>query len=104
MLSAKIKDLKKRKVFNFLEKDQKVEKFIFINILNNREVNNKKTLSSLFYLKSSSNKDKSKVKITRRCVINNRSRSVIRPFGLSRVYLRELLQFGGVPGYSKAVW
>jgi ribosomal protein S14 len=104
MLSAKIKDLKKRKVFNFLEKDQKVEKFVFINILNNREVNNKKTLSSLFYLKSSSNKDKSKVKITRRCVINNRSRSVIRPFGLSRVYLRELLQFGGVPGYSKAVW
>jgi len=104
MLSAKIKDLKKRKAFTFSENDQKIEKFIFINILNKKEVDSKKKLSSLFYLQSSLNKSKSKVKITRRCVINNRGRSVIRPFGLSRIYLRELLQFGVVPGYCKAVW
>ena len=104
MLLAKIKDLKKRKVFNISEKSQKIEKFIFINTLNNKEIKNIGKLSSAFYLQSSLSKGKSKVKITRRCVINNRNRSVIRPFGISRVYLRELLQFGGVPGYSKAVW
>jgi ribosomal protein S14 len=104
MLSAKIKDLKSRKIFENSEKSQKVGKFLFINSLNNKTVKNVENLSTVFYLQSCLGKKKSKVKITRRCVINNRNRSVVRPFGISRVYLRELLQFGGVPGYSKAVW
>jgi ribosomal protein S14 len=104
MLLAKNKDLKKRKIYSTSEKSQKVDKFVFINTLNNKEIKNKEKLLSAFYLQHSSGKSKSKVRITRRCVINNRNRSVTRPFGISRVYLRELLQFGGVPGYSKAVW
>ena len=47
---------------------------------------------------------KSKVRITNRCVINNRSRGVFRPFGISRVLMRNLMHFGVLPGYSKAVW
>ena len=45
-----------------------------------------------------------KTRITNRCVLNNRGRGVLRPYGISRTLLRELMQFGVIPGYSKAVW
>ena len=101
MLSLKVKDNKFRQEFHRHENDKRVRKFLFINILN-RKNSNKERAACL--LKSLLNKRISKVKITRRCVINNRGRSSIRPLGISRVHLRELLQFGSVPGYSKAVW
>ena len=46
----------------------------------------------------------SKTVITRRCILNNISRTSIRKFGISRTVFRELLQFGVIPGYVKAVW
>ena len=49
-------------------------------------------------------KFKFRVRMVNRCVINNRSRGVFRPFGISRVLMRTLMQFGLLPGYSKAVW
>jgi len=42
--------------------------------------------------------------MTNRCVLNNRGRGVLRPYGISRTLMRELMQFGVIPGYSKAVW
>ena len=48
--------------------------------------------------------NKSKTRITNRCVLNNRGRGVLRPYGISRTLMRELMQFGVIPGYSKAVW
>ena len=42
--------------------------------------------------------------ITRRCLLTNRSRAIYRPFGLSRLVLRDLIQFGLLPGYTKAIW
>lgn len=104
MLSSKIKDLKIRKRFSKVEKLKRVEKFIFVNTLNKQSLNynNKETVA--FTLKKINFSKDSKVKITRRCIMNNRNRSVIRPYGISRIYLRELLQFGLLPGYSKAVW
>jgi len=39
----------------------------------------------------------------RRCILTNRSRGSIRPFNVARSKLRELLQFGILPGYKKAV-
>jgi ribosomal protein S14 len=102
MLSAKIKNIKARKNFEKVEKLKKIDEFLFINLLNktNNSVEHSKVFS--FFLKK---KNKySKTKITNRCVFNNRSRGVLRPYGISRTLLRELMQFGVFPGYSKAVW
>jgi ribosomal protein S14 len=102
MLSAKIKNIKARKNFEKVEKIKKIDKFLFINLLNktNNSVEHPKVFS--FFLEK---KNKySKTKITNRCVFNNRSRGVLRPYGISRTLLRELMQFGIFPGYSKAVW
>ena len=104
MLSSKIKDLKNRRKFCNTEKLQRIDKFIFVNTLSNKGDQDIERLWTAFRSVDSFNKKNSKVRITRRCVINNRSRSVVRPFGISRIHLRELLQFGLVPGYSKAVW
>ena len=46
----------------------------------------------------------SKTKIVRLCILTNRGRSSTRPFNVSRMVLRELLQFSILPGYQKAVW
>ena len=104
MLSLKKKDLKFRQKFLNNEQLKRVNKFLFVNTLNS---NKSSDLEKTFTVFSRDNLNRgldSKVKITRRCIINNRNRSVIRPFGISRVYLRELLQFGLLPGYTKAVW
>lgn len=105
MLSLKIKDLVNRHAFNHLEKSRIIDKFLFINISSKNRVLfpgrcnfiplNKKQLRC---------RKGFKIRITRRCIFNNRNRGVLRPFGISRVYLRELMQFGLLPGYAKAVW
>jgi len=46
----------------------------------------------------------SKTKVVRRCILTNRGRSCTRPYNISRMVLRELLQFSILPGYQKAVW
>jgi ribosomal protein S14 len=112
MISSKIKDLKIRKSFYKLESKNKIKKFIFTNILNKKKsvinVSTDETqLKSIsFYTFKFANKGNhtSKIKLTRRCIFNNRSRGVIRPLGISRTYLRELMHFGLIPGYKKAVW
>jgi len=106
MLSAKIKDIKIRNSFKKIEKIRQVKKFLFTNLLNQslkKDVEKKDFVIS--FLKSKTNIAlKSKVRTTNRCVINNRSRGTIRPYGISRILLRDLMQFGVLPGYSKAVW
>lgn len=101
MLSLRIKDNKVRQKLYRCENDKRVRKFLFINILSQKNINVERA-ACLF--NNALNNHISKVQINRRCVVNNRGRSSIRPLGISRVHLRELLQFGLVPGYSKAVW
>jgi ribosomal protein S14 len=101
MLASKIKDLRERKAFQSLEKSKIIKKFIFFSLLN--EDSSKKKLS-LLILSSLKLKKISKTRVVRRCILTNRNRGVLRPFGISRIYLRELMQFGLIPGYSKAVW
>lgn len=102
MLKSKIKDLRIRLAFHNFEKKNLIQSFIFINTMNKNT--NFYCRIIQFFIKSSKNRKNSKTKITRRCLLNNRSRGVARNFGLSRICLRELLQFGKVPGYSKAIW
>lgn len=104
MLSLKKKDLKVRQKFLNNEQLKRVNKFLFVNTLNSSKTSDLEKTFTIFSKESLNRSLDSKVKITRRCIINNRNRSVIRPFGISRVYLRELLQFGLLPGYTKAVW
>ena len=108
MLSSKIKDLKIRNSFNRIEKIKKIKKFLETNILSRsfyEKQNNLNQYTILPFLKTSKKmKFKFRVRMVNRCVINNRSRGVFRPFGISRVLMRNLMQFGVLPGYSKAVW
>ena len=104
MLSLKKKDFKVSQKFLNNEQLKRVNKFLFVNTLNNNKASDLEKTFTIFSKESLNRSLDSKVKITRRCIINNRNRSVIRPFGISRVYLRELLQFGLLPGYTKAVW
>ena len=101
MVSSKVKDLRERKRFCLLEKSKIVDKFLFFNCLNKSSFDHR--ISALIF-SSLSSKNFSKVKIVRRCVLTNRNRGVLRPFGISRIYLREMIQFGTIPGFSKAVW
>ena len=106
MLSIKVKDIKNRQRFKNQELSKIQKKFLSKYFLNNREFEKnsiKKSLLFLYFLKISSKKA-SKTKIVRRCLLNNRSRVSIRRFGVSRTLFRELLQFGIIPGYVKAVW
>jgi len=41
--------------------------------------------------------------LSRRCLLSNRNRAVLRSYGLSRIVFRDFAQLGILPGYKKAV-
>ena len=49
-------------------------------------------------------RDSSPVRLTNRCMLTGRPRSVSRFFGISRIKMRELALQGKLPGVSKASW
>jgi len=106
MLFAKIKDIKIRKAFSKIEKFKKIRKFILINFLNKSFLtdNNRHSFLVSFLNKTLKQTSRTKVRIVRRCALTNRNRAVLRPYNISRIALRELIHFGLLPGYSKAVW
>jgi ribosomal protein S14 len=98
MKYLQIKDKKLRLSFLKIEIKLKLKKFISINLLtSNFSINNK-----FFYLFLKKKKSILS-KIVRRCVLTNRSKS-IRSFKVSRIQSKELISFGVIPGYKKAVW
>ena len=105
MLSSKIKDLKLRKLFLKVEKKKKIYTFLFLNLLSRKSVNKSRQLITLSLLKLQSKLNRvSKVRLTNRCILSNRTRGVNKRYGLSRIMMRDLIQFGIIPGYKKAVW
>jgi ribosomal protein S14 len=107
MLAAKIHDLKIRKSFSKIEKIKKIKKFLFVHLLNpttNISIIKRNFLLISLLKKQNKYNFKARVRMTNRCVLNNRSRGVFRPYGISRVLMRDLMQFGILPGYAKAVW
>jgi ribosomal protein S14 len=46
----------------------------------------------------------SKTQANNRCVLTNRSHSVLRKFRISRICLRELANAGLLPGVTKSSW
>jgi ribosomal protein S14 len=106
MLSSKIKDIKIRKLFNKIENKNTINKFLFYYLASYYKKADQENYL-LFYANLFTKKNFyliNKTKTVNRCVLTNRNRSVLRPYKISRVILRELLQFGILPGFSKAVW
>jgi len=104
MLSSKIKDFKLRKKSYNTEINKNTSRFMFINILNNKDLSLNIRKKAVYYLTKLLNKGESKTKIVRRCTLTTRSRVSHRKLGISRIKLREMLKAGILPGYSKAVW
>jgi small subunit ribosomal protein S14 len=55
-------------------------------------------------INSQKRKKSSKVRIKNRCVLSNRSRSIYRFARLSRLFLRDPLYIGHLPGLRKSYW
>jgi ribosomal protein S14 len=107
MISSKIKDLKIRDSLKKIEKIRNVKKFLFVSMVQKNSLykdNDRASIIISFLKDNNKIENKSKTRITNRCVLNNRGRGVLRPYGISRTLMRELMQFGVLPGYSKAVW
>jgi ribosomal protein S14 len=98
MLFRKIKDSKIRKEFKKKEVLNTSLKFVYTNYFNKNK--NSSKIEQFINFKQ---KNFSKTKVVRRCILTNRARGSIRPYNVSRVKLRELLQFGIIPGYKKSV-
>ena len=105
LVYKKIKNLQLKQIFNKLEKFKKINKFLFIYLIN-KNIHDIVINKNLIYFFNIFNNSKRKVlmNITRRCLFTNRSRAIYRPFSLSRLVLRDLIQFGLLPGYTKAIW
>jgi len=104
MLAFKIKDIKTRQKFSKLENLKKLNKFLFINLLSRKIklFSNASLQSQLLKLQISSKI--SRIKIKNRCILSNRNKGVSKYYSLSRIVMRDFMQFGILPGYSKAVW
>lgn len=97
------KDLKNKLKFFNQETTKKINKFLFINLLNTNKIEEKKKrIISKFFLSRKLNSYKSR--LLRRCIITNRGRVSNRIFGISRIKLRELLKDNQIPGFSKNIW
>jgi len=81
-----------------------INKFLYINIMNNCELQQSKKNKIGKSLMNSLDKRHSKTKIVRRCVLTGRSRVSNRILGISRIQLKDMLKNEIIPGFSKAVW
>jgi len=103
MITLKKKDLLYRKKFRKLEQKILLNKFVFVNLLNDKKFSVFSNFLFLNFIHKKFKFIKSKNKIVRRCIFTNRGRSVTRFCGISRVLLRSFIQSGLIPGYMKAV-
>lgn len=105
MIIKQFQDKKKRLFFAKLETLKKMFKILKIFLLNNKKfkIIRPFVLYNLSKINKKINKI-SKVQIKNRCIISNRSKSTYRHYSLSRIKMRELLQFGILPGYKKSAW
>lgn len=98
-----IKNLYTKKLFNKIEKKKLISKVIFRNLFSKKKINLDVFINQNF-IKKSFLQNKTRIRSVSRCMLTNRSRGVSKKFNLSRFILRDLMQFGLIPGYSKSVW
>ena len=103
MFYLKIKDNKIRKKFKKFEKKMLLKKFIYNNLLYYYYKKNKEKYSSVCFQILIKKKKRVSTKFVNRCILTNRSKS-IRLLKISRLKTRELMSFGIIPGFKKAIW
>jgi ribosomal protein S14 len=103
MLSKKIKDIKIRKLFLKKESIKKINKFLFVHLSSKNQKENVNCFDKNL-LKLNSSLRVSKTLIKNRCILTNRNKGVNKHFSISRIVMRDLSQFGLLPGFNKAVW
>lgn len=97
-----VKNKKIRLEFFKQEKSKLINKFLFVNLMNSSQ--NLKKLHPLLSRFSQKTDKVSKVKIKNKCVMTGRNKSVEKKYSFSRIILLDMLRFGIIPGYKKAVW
>jgi ribosomal protein S14 len=104
MKASKYKNTKFRKLFFKSELLQKSNKFLLINLLNNSSI--KKgcflfiNILRFFFKRILF----TKIKLNNKCVYTGKSNAFENRYSISRLVLRNLFQYGILPGYRKAVW
>jgi ribosomal protein S14 len=107
MLFARLKDIQLRKTFLKKEHENKIYKYVFTTLLNcniNKKTKKKYIKKAFLVVKKKYFYNCQKIKLIKRCIINNRSKGTVKPFNMSRLIFRNLLQFGEIPVYKKAIW
>jgi ribosomal protein S14 len=102
MIFKQKKDIRNRKLFKKSEIKKLISKFIIINLISNPILI--KTFKNKFLFYNDKIFKNSKIKMKGRCILTNRKGSIDRKFLLSRIVLRDLMQFGIIPGFKKAIW
>lgn len=100
--------VQKWRSFKNAELLSKLEKFVFEYIRSMLFLNAKKTKTredQFFFQRkviffNRFLKNYSKTKLNRRCIFTKRSRSIYRPYNLSRCTLKYFLKFGFLPGFK----
>lgn len=95
----KINEIKKRQLIEKYEYNSKILKVLESSLSNQSKKRAVYSINLVLHFLS-----RTTTRINHRCRLTNRNRGVFRSYGLSRLQLRKLMQFGLVPGYKKAVW
>ena len=106
MYYLKVKDQKYRNHFKKFEIKLKLKKFIIKNLFAVLSYKSEILVAqkkNIYYQLLKRKKKNILNKIVRRCILTNRSKS-IRFLKISRIQAKELISFGIIPGYTKAVW
>jgi len=99
-----IKDKNIREKVYQVEENRLVIKFLYVNLLNNKNLNNLTKRKLAKYLTKRIDLKHSKTRVVRRCVLTGRARVSNRILGISRIKLRDMLKNEIFPGFSKAIW
>lgn len=104
MYHLKIKDVKFRKKFHKLEIKLNLKRFVYRNMLSHFYFQKNFNIYNLISFQNLKRKRKRiSTKFVNRCILSNRSKS-IRTLKISRLHARELISFGIIPGFKKAIW
>lgn len=104
MYYLKIKDFKIRKKFKKFESKLLLKKFLYNNLLSYFYfAKNNQLYSSVCFQILKKKRKRINNKFVNRCILTNRSKS-IRSLKISRLKARELMSFGIIPGFKKAIW
>lgn len=104
MILSKNKDKLLRKKLNRIELRKKELKIVFVRLMSDSSLSAEKKKLVVKQLVKKLHERTSKSKVMKRCLLTNKARVMHKSFKVSRVKLKDMLEFGLVPGYKKAVW